>query len=286
MLRHPRHRRVGVRASTPFPRPPGAAIIAKSDLCFCICSRIGRLCGRTPSATGPPASEPQVRVSVRSATAAGRDCTATRSSVDERRSVAGHLLDRTHDNGGSRKLTSDIEQSLISCPFQGAAVQVAVVGQRYVADFTGHLTVGLDPSQLSQYLRGASNGVELLIQEYVANGVGAVIGAISMTLDPDRDPGPSRLTPITPGNPFPAVQDFVVNMHVEIPTLLPGIRLRNVVPPNPGPTILRNANVTAFPPQNDVYQLVEPMDLEDINNPGPVLATIQYFPLTVNPPSA
>ena len=48
--------------------------------------------------------------------------------------------------------------------------------------------------------------------------------------------------------------------------------------PNPGPTILRNANVTAFPPQNDVYQLVEPMDLEDINNPGPVLSDYPRFP--------
>ncbi|MFE3002007.1 hypothetical protein ACFXG4_44425 [Nocardia sp. NPDC059246] len=49
--------------------------------------------------------------------------------------------------------------------------------------------------------------------------------------------------------------------------------------------ILRNSNVTNFPPQNDVYALVEPMELEDINNPGPVLATIKSFPVTVNPPS-
>ena len=183
-------------------------------------------------------------------------------------------------------MTSNIEQALLTCPFQGAAVQVEVAGQRYVADFTGHLTMGLDPNRLAQYMQGAVYVVEMLIQEYVANGVGAVIGTISMTKDPDRDPGPSRLAPITPGVPFPGVQDFIVNMNVEIPALLPGIRLRNVIPPNPGPPILRNANVTAFPPQNDVYQLVEPIELEDINNPGPVLATIQNFPITVNPPTA
>jgi hypothetical protein len=39
--------------------------------------------------------------------------------------------------------------------------------------------------------------------------------------------------------------------------------------------------VTSFPPSGDVYALVEPMDLEDVNNPGPVLATIRSFPLTV-----
>lgn len=79
---------------------------------------------------------------------------------------------------------------------------------------------------------------------------------------------------------------MIVNVHVTIPNLLPNITLRNKIPSNPGPAILRNANVTNFPPQNDIYQLVEPMDLEDVNNPGPVLATIQSFPLTVNPPSA
>jgi hypothetical protein len=66
-------------------------------------------------------------------------------------------------------------------------------------------------------------------------------------------------------------------------SVLPGITLRSKISPNPGPAILRNANVTNFPPQNDVYNLVEPMDLEDVNNPGPVLATIKSFPLTVNP---
>jgi hypothetical protein len=76
---------------------------------------------------------------------------------------------------------------------------------------------------------------------------------------------------------------MVVNIHVTIPNLLPDITLRNKIPPNPGPAILRNANVTNFPPQNDVYSLVEPIELEDVNNPGPVLATIQSFPLTVNP---
>lgn len=183
-------------------------------------------------------------------------------------------------------MTSNIEQALLTCPFQGAAVQVVVAGQQYVADFTGHVTMGLDPNVLAQYLQGAVSVVPLLIQEYVANGVGAVIGAISMVKDPDRDPGPSGLTAITPGVPFPGVQALVVNVNVDIPALLPGITLRNKIPPNPGPPILRNSNVTSFPPQNDVYRLVEPIDLEDVNNPGPVLATINNFPITVNPPTA
>jgi hypothetical protein len=180
-------------------------------------------------------------------------------------------------------MTSNIEQALLSCPCQAAAAQLTVAGQRYVADFTGHLTVGLDPNMLARYMQGAVNVVELLVQEHVSNGVGAVIGAISVIKHPDREPPPSTLKPITPGIPFPAVQDMIVDIVVEIPSLLPNIRLQPVIPANPGPPVLRNSSVTNFPPQGDVYQLMEPMDLEDINNPGPVLATINSFPVTVNP---
>jgi hypothetical protein len=183
-------------------------------------------------------------------------------------------------------MASNVQQGLLSCGCQAAAVRLLVAGQTYLADFTGHLTVGFDPDALSQYTSGAVNVVELLVQEHVSNGVGAVIGAISVIKNSYRDAPPSTLKPITPGRPFPAIQDMIVDVIVEIPNLLPRIRLQPVIPANPGPPILRNSNVTNFPPSNDVYQLVEPMDLEDINNPGPVLATILNFPVTVNPPSA
>ncbi|HLZ56850.1 MAG TPA: hypothetical protein VKR06_07875 [Ktedonosporobacter sp.] len=172
---------------------------------------------------------------------------------------------------------------LLNCGCFAQAAEVVVGANTYLADFHGNLKVLLDPNQLSQFLSGVVSLVPLLIQEHVSDGIGNIIGPITIRKDPDRDPPASTITAIVPGRPFPAIQDMVVNVHVTIPNLLPGITLRNKIPPNPGPAILRNSNVTNFPPQNDVYALVEPMDLEDINNPGPVLATIQSFPLTVNP---
>lgn len=182
-------------------------------------------------------------------------------------------------------MTSNVEQTLLTCPCQAEGAQLTVTGRTYVANFTGHLTLGFDPSVLAQYQQGAVKLMQILIHDHVSHGVGAEIGAISVVKDPDRDPGPSSLTPIRPAGPFPAVQDMLVNIHVDIPALLPGIKLRNVIPANPGPPILRNNNVMSFPPQNDVYHLVEPIDLEDLNNPGPVLATINAFPVTVGPPT-
>ena len=182
---------------------------------------------------------------------------------------------------------SSVAGGLINCGCEAAGVQLLVAGTTYVADFTGNLGVLLNPTQLAQFLSGVvTNGVTmvgLLIQEHVSNGVGSIIGAITVTMDPNRAPPQSTLTAIKPGIPFPAIQDMNVNIHVTIPNLLPGITLQNKLS-NPGPAILRNANVTNFPPQGDVYQLVNPIELEDVNNPGPVLATILTFPVTVNPP--
>jgi hypothetical protein len=164
---------------------------------------------------------------------------------------------------------------------------VVVAGTTYLADFTGNIAVLVDPGELSRFRSGViTNGmtmVSLLIQEEVHHGIGAGIGSIDIVMDPDRAPPPSTLTAITPGRPFPAVQEYKINIHVTIPNLLPSITLRNKIS-NLGPAILRNPNAMDFPPQNDVYQLVSPIELEDINNPGPVLATIQSFPSTVNPP--
>ncbi|MBV8822781.1 MAG: hypothetical protein JO125_00995 [Chloroflexi bacterium] len=170
---------------------------------------------------------------------------------------------------------------IFACDCSAQAVELVVSGVDYLADFQGNLKVLLDPNKLTQFLSGAISLVPLLIQEHVSNGVGAIIGPITVVKDPNREPPQSTLTSPTPGQPFPAIQEMVVNIHVTIPNLLPGITLQNKIPTNPGPPILRNGNVTGFPPKGDLYNLSEPIDLEDVNNPGPVLATIKTFPVKV-----
>lgn len=182
-------------------------------------------------------------------------------------------------------ITGSVPGGILNCGCFAQGAEVRVMGTSYLADFHGNIAFLLDPNKLSQFLSGVISLVPLLIQEQVADGIGNIIGPITIRKDPDREPPQSTLTSIVAGQPFPAIQDVIFNIHVTIPNLLPGITLRNKIPTNPGPPILRNSNVTTFPPQNDVYQLVEPIELEDVNNPGPVLATIQSFPLTVNPPT-
>jgi hypothetical protein len=162
------------------------------------------------------------------------------------------------------------------------AAGVAVMGQSYLVDFRGNIIFLLDPDILSQYITGIVSQVPFLIQDVVSDGVGNIIGPITIRLDPDRIPPQSTLTSVVKGQPFPGVQDFNINIHVTIPNLLPGITLRNKIRYDSGSSILRNSNVTSFPSQNDMYTLVEPIELEDVNNPGPVLATINSFTATMN----
>jgi hypothetical protein len=91
--------------------------------------------------------------------------------------------------------------------------------------------------------------------------------------DPNRSPPISTLAALTLGKPYPATHDMVINVYVTIPNLLPGITLRNKEAGT-----LRNASATSFPPKAvDKFELIEPIELEDVNNPGPVLATIHTF---------
>ncbi len=173
--------------------------------------------------------------------------------------------------------------SIYNCGQYTQAAQLNIGGTTYLANFAGNMELRLDPAMLAQYLNGSASSVPLRLQEFECNGFGALIGPITMAMDPDRAPPPGALRAITGGQPFPAIEDHIVHIHVAIPNFLPGTTLRNKIPPNAGQATLRNSNTTHFPPKNAIYQLVEPIELEDLNNPGPVLATIQSFTMMVNP---
>ncbi len=168
----------------------------------------------------------------------------------------------------------------LSCLVQGAEVVVGTT--TYLADFHGSLKIVLDSDQLAQFWSGNISLVPLLIQEQVFDGIGESIGSIMVRKDLDRDPLPSTLTAIIVGHPFPAIQEIVINSHAAIPHLLPDITLRNKILPGRESAVLRDPQAMSFPPKNGMYTLVEPMELEDVNNPGPVLATIKSFPLTAS----
>jgi len=138
-------------------------------------------------------------------------------------------------------------------------------------DFNGHIAVSQDPAEYQQFLTGAISLVPQTIKEFITRGASTVedLGDVSLNILIDVD---RLLQSILKGNSFPA--DHVINLHliVESPELFPGKKLQSKNPAS------LSSRLNLFPPQGDLYQLADPVELEDTDNPGDVLARINTFP--------
>lgn len=164
-----------------------------------------------------------------------------------------------------------------NCAAEGAQF---LMEQRVVTlDFNGHLAISLDPQTLQQFLTGAVSLVPLTLKEHVTRAVSIVedIGDVTIVMDPDRPAPDGSLN----GNSFPADQTVFMNIRLEAPKLLPGKKLRNKLSPSSKPPMM-SGRLDSFPPRNVLYNLQAPIELEDIDNPGPVLAKINTFPVKVS----
>jgi hypothetical protein len=116
-----------------------------------------------------------------------------------------------------------------------------------------------------------SNGFRTLRLDILSNGGHAFaegIGATHFWFDSSR-PLASALWEKSPGTWFPAFQEMRFHFFYTAEAF-PGKIFRSV-----NPAIMRSNNVTAFPPPpGTTYQLVKPVDLEDVNNPGKVIGQI------------
>jgi hypothetical protein len=169
-----------------------------------------------------------------------------------------------------------VARGLLRCNCAAEAVEFATSEQQIIRlNFNGHIAVSLDPAKIQQFLTGVISLVPLTIKEHVTRGTSTVrdLGNVSINilLDVDR-----LLESILRGNSFPA--DQVMNFHliVESPELFPGKKLRSK---NPASLFGR---LDHFPPQGDLYQLTNPVELEDADNPGDVLGRINTFPVRVS----
>ncbi len=156
------------------------------------------------------------------------------------------------------------------------AAQVMAAGNVYLADFHGNISVLVDPNILRRFMNGETLSMPLTVEEAEFYGAGAGIGPITMKLDRVRPLPQSTLTAVAAGRPFPAVQDYVLNVQVAIPNLFPGITLRNRLSKGKS-TVLASASVASYPPENGTYYLPRPFELEDANKPSGVLATVVVF---------
>jgi hypothetical protein len=159
-----------------------------------------------------------------------------------------------------------------SCHASNVPFQVNVLGV-IPLDFKGGWRVRVEENIASEL-----GGVRLRVIgcEWVAES--EALGTVTISQDGNVDTTPLSLLEIIGNSPVfrnTMYLDFTVT--VEKPT------------PDSGPLVLANTrtvtivhdNLKNFPPQEDVYQLQEPVGLAPVNAPGQVVVQLLQFPLTV-----
>lgn len=155
-------------------------------------------------------------------------------------------------------------------------LQVNVLGL-ITLDFKGGITVRVEGN-----LREGLGGVRLRVIGFELSAESPVLGTVTMS-QADVDLTPLSLLELTKTLPPTFRNTFFLDFTVTIEK-----------PPGGGPPLVLANTKTAqlfidklmqFPPQGDVYQLQEPVDLAPVGAPDQVVAQLQQFPVkfTHNP---
>jgi hypothetical protein len=104
------------------------------------------------------------------------------------------------------------------------------------------------------------------------------LGLVTTTLDPTRPATPSKIQSLTVGTDFPAREDIFFYVQTTISSR-PGKQYRSI----------REVHLTAIvnsfnPHTSEVCTLVQPVDFEEVNNPGPIAFTLQSLRVILGAP--
>ena len=127
----------------------------------------------------------------------------------------------------------------------------------------------------------SAQGLKTVPLQVLANGAthfAEGIGEIRFWVDPSR-PLTSAIWEKRAGTEFPAIQEMRFHFFFTVEAM-PGRVLRSI-----NPARMRSENVRAFPPPpGTVYKLLEPVELEDIAEPGVVVGGILEHTLEIKRP--
>ena len=163
--------------------------------------------------------------------------------------------------------------TVAACTCDADNAQVEIVGQgTFPATVSGQMVVTTG----HEIQQDGLATIPLAITTHATSGDLGDIGTIAVNHDANRTPPLSRLQELTPGTGFPAMQEMYVNILVTS-SAMPGVTLRSV-----SYGTLRNGSQDSFPPANANYVLQAPIDLEDVENPGAVVARIVSYTAHIN----
>jgi hypothetical protein len=160
-----------------------------------------------------------------------------------------------------------------SCHASDVPLQVNVLGI-VTLDFKGGIRVRVEAN-----LAAGMGGVRLKVIGHEVSADSPVLGKVTIS-QADIDTTPLSLLEVISTMPPRFRQTMFLDFTVTVER-----------PPGGGPPLtlsntktatLLNSSLAMFPPQGDVYQLQQPVDLAPVGAPNQVLAQLQQFPVTVS----
>jgi hypothetical protein len=105
---------------------------------------------------------------------------------------------------------------------------------------------------------------------------------LGMVTVAERTPAAGELRSPVPGKAFPAAGSFAQNVTVSFEHSPCDSSGAPATFRSKAPFALLNTNITDFPPNNDVYTLLDQVELESVDAPTPTTMQLLQFPVTVN----
>ncbi|MEW6471320.1 MAG: hypothetical protein AB1679_03530 [Actinomycetota bacterium] len=147
------------------------------------------------------------------------------------------------------------------------SVDFELVGHElFTTPFRGFLTcepTAVDPME----------GWRLQVRDFYTSANGRQMGRVRMIEDDERQVPASTLEPHSPPAPFPARNRYHLHLLAKFPHLAPRRLLRS------SGVFTLVADVEKYPPDEQRYELQEPVAFEDEDDPGHPVIRILNFPV-------
>ncbi|MCY0922852.1 hypothetical protein OS965_32715 [Streptomyces sp. H27-G5] len=143
-----------------------------------------------------------------------------------------------------------------------------------VLDFAGGLRV-----RVEENIEGGLGGVRLKVIGFEMSAVHPALGKVTMR-QADTDTTPPSPLEVVADNPPKFSSTFLLDYNLTIEKPAGGGPPMTLA--NTKTATLANRSLSVFPPNGDVYQLQEPVDLAPIGKSSDVVAQLIQFPVTVS----
>lgn len=164
----------------------------------------------------------------------------------------------------------------LACELEATEVPLTIEGVGEVTlDLAGATTLRVEDNPPD------TDGVDVSVPTFELRTETPGLGIVTITMTESDDPPP--VSEITEGQSTDAAGvEHAMQLNLTVTVESPPEGGEPLVLTSTRPASFLSRSLTGFPPQGDVYQLQQPIDLTPVGDPSRVMAQLSQFPVTVS----